>query len=93
MHAEQLFTRLLSPVSGQPPPILHPASSTVKRPRSLPTFQPSSLPLFHSSESKSASKLSRGVNLENPWGLFPSLTNLQANLSELGLDDSGGKLV
>jgi hypothetical protein len=40
MHADQLFTRLLSPVSGQPPAIW--SAAIVHRPRPFP---PSTLPL------------------------------------------------
>ena len=47
MHAEQLFTRLLSPVSGQPPAIW--SAAIVHRPSSasIPTFHPSTLPTFN----------------------------------------------
>jgi hypothetical protein len=68
MNAEQLFTRPPSPVPGQPPSILHPASCMLYRPRPIvnrpfSTFQPSNFPPFKTA--RNFSKLGLAVFIRN----------------------------
>jgi hypothetical protein len=75
MNAEQLFTRLPSPISGRPRTTLHPLSCIVHGPSSTARSQPSILPIFHPSS----------LNLQ------PSIFNRQHLFLEKGNSNNNSK--